>query len=396
MTKKRVIIHIGFHKTGSSALQTFFSENVDALLAAGIDYPYPEPESVVSVGSCSGNVVQVLYRDGFMSGFQRTREQGWQRISPAFARRLVEVVKASEKDVVLLSAEMLANAPQESLAELVAGFSDDDLTFVCFVRDPFDFAYSCWRQQAKDGVRKKLLADYIRWAFEDRRILSMFKAFPRFKALGVPLVVVRYESHRANVAKAFFEATGLADTFGQAPIAIPREANRSLTGSEALMATTLAAHMRPDFVATFIRSALARTHREEAPFYDREMHQILLDRFESVIAQINEYLPEADRLVTKTRPGPNIPLSIGRAEVELHLDLLKKHPPPSRALRLKSALHPLVERLRRAVGQSSRLPPDFDGAAYLFHNPDVAEAMVDPGRHYLDTGHAEDRRYRFH
>ena len=41
------------------------------------------------------------------------------------------------------------------------------------------------------------------------------------------------------------------------------------------------------------------------------------------------------------------------------------------------------------------LPEDFDAEAYYYLNPDVALAKLDAGRHYLEHGKAEGRRYKF-
>lgn len=41
-----------------------------------------------------------------------------------------------------------------------------------------------------------------------------------------------------------------------------------------------------------------------------------------------------------------------------------------------------------------KLPPDFDGPAYLRANPDVAKAKVDPATHWLEHGHREGRPLR--
>ena len=41
-----------------------------------------------------------------------------------------------------------------------------------------------------------------------------------------------------------------------------------------------------------------------------------------------------------------------------------------------------------------RLPRDFDDALYLELNPDLANANIDPRKHYLLTGQSENRKYR--
>jgi hypothetical protein len=45
--------------------------------------------------------------------------------------------------------------------------------------------------------------------------------------------------------------------------------------------------------------------------------------------------------------------------------------------------------------ERNALPPGFNADAYLFHNPDVAFAGVDPATHYISNGRVEQRRYRY-
>jgi len=401
--RKRVVIHAGFHKTGSSALQAFFSENVAVLAGAGIDYPYPEPGAVVQSGGCSGNLVQVLYRDGFMS-LESLFEQDFSLVGRSFADRLVAIVDSSAHDTVLFSGEMLGSLPKETRFAVIHGLkAHHDVEVVCFVRDPFDFVYSAWRQLAKLVRGPGQLTDWLiaeprlltDWLIAKPRMLSMLDTFSDFEALGVPLHVIRYETHRDNIAKAFMEAAGLPSTIGGALVSTEREANRSLTGSEALMATILARELRSDFVATFVRAALARPGRRDAGFYDRGIHQTLLERYSAAVAAINARLPEAERLSTEVRDQPDQPIAMDPADLELFLHLLRQHPPPTTGMRVRSRLHALVQGFRRRVGLDPTLPPDFDGAAYLFHNPDVEAAGADAAQHYLAYGHAEGRRYRF-
>jgi hypothetical protein len=55
----------------------------------------------------------------------------------------------------------------------------------------------------------------------------------------------------------------------------------------------------------------------------------------------------------------------------------------------------LLRRLVRSWAASRRkLPADFDGAAYLRHNPDVAQARIDPAEHFRKFGYREGRRWR--
>ena len=50
--------------------------------------------------------------------------------------------------------------------------------------------------------------------------------------------------------------------------------------------------------------------------------------------------------------------------------------------------------LRNHVLRPTETPPDFDKAAYLKANPDVAKANVDPVKHWLEYGYREGRPLR--
>lgn len=60
MMKKHIFIHIGMHKTASSALQGFLTHNAEALNNLGVSYPFPEARSVVKSGACTGNLMHVV------------------------------------------------------------------------------------------------------------------------------------------------------------------------------------------------------------------------------------------------------------------------------------------------------------------------------------------------
>jgi hypothetical protein len=123
------------------------------------------------------------------------------------------------------------------------------------------------------------------------------------------------------------------------------------------------------------------------PYYNRDQHQRILDRFTSTISLINEYLPDDQKLATQVRDRRDADFVILTEDVVLLLEFVEKLVAAGAEPRGSVAAHNVVA--------APAVPPDFDSDAYLFHNPDIAAARVDPVQHYLVHGAREGRRYRF-
>jgi hypothetical protein len=386
---KRVILHIGFHKTGSSALQVFLATNADRLAAAGIGYPYPDSEHIVTTGGCSGNAVQVLYREGFMDGFNQRLEIPAQRMSEAYFDVLAKVIEAVPQHTALVSGELLSAGVDEALLHsCIKNRSSQNVEIVCFVRDPFDFVFSSWRQGLKDSRGIPTFANYLNGILDGtQKAPSMLDSFKSFHSLGLPLTVLNFDHHRRNIVDPFLRAIGAESLIGQVEMTTAREANRSLTPSEACLADLVNQKINDStFSATFVRTALDRDNPKSRKYYNRAQHQRVLERFAGTIALINEYLPDDQKLATEVRDCPDADCVVEPEDVVLLLELVQKRaaaragsqPPSGAASHFNAPV----------------LPPDFDSEAYLFHNPDVAAAGMDAAHHYLAHGWREGRRYR--
>lgn len=385
---KKVILHIGFHKTGSSALQVFLATNADRLAAAGIGYPYPDPEHIVATGGCSGNAVQVLYRGGFMDGFKVGGDIE-SRLTEAYFGKLAEVIHAVPQHTALVSSEVLSVASMENLThfmEILRPFHDVEI--VCFVRDPFDLVFSYWLQMIKGESQTFSFSSYMEKAIHGKHSPSMLNSFAFFHSLGLPLTVLNFDHHRRNIAAPFLRAIGAENLIGQVELTTTREANRSLTPSAAHLGVLLYEKLsNRDLAATFLRAVQSPGRPKALPYYNRGQHQRILDRFENTISLINGYLPDDQKLATEVRDGPGGDFVIVPEDAALLLELVEK------LIQARIETRGLAN--TGSLTTPVVLPSDFDAEAYLFHNPDVAAAKMDPAYHYVAHGWREGRRYRF-
>jgi hypothetical protein len=127
---KSIVIHAGLPKTGTSAVQAFFSANTERLARAGIYYP---DHRVDKNGVSAGNAGSLMERSGHLFV-----------ASPREVARTIEDFEASGCHTLLLSSEaFLPELP--GIAELLP----PEARFVLYVRDPLAFLESDYNQRVK-------------------------------------------------------------------------------------------------------------------------------------------------------------------------------------------------------------------------------------------------------
>lgn len=190
---KKLILHIGTHKTGSTAIQNWLYWNRDTLAAQGVLYartdrePYPHLKKHTSLHHALMHA----------SGDFRSE---WQQIEEEF--------EASGCHTMILSEEGLSGPRFLKLAALRDAVRGYDVTVICFFRRQDYMIESHWNQRCKEGGEKDLIETYARrpWTrtrMRYDRILDFWARFATVRAIA-------YHSAAAtNSVAAFAAAAGL-------------------------------------------------------------------------------------------------------------------------------------------------------------------------------------------
>ncbi|MCW5696097.1 MAG: hypothetical protein KIS96_05085 [Bauldia sp.] len=184
-----------------------------------------------------------------------------------------------------------------------------------FMRDPFDFAWSAWKQQVKTNVQRRSFAERIAMIRYGERRLNMFSCFDAVNGLGCRVSIVNYDTFRDNLLAVFLKTAGISIALRFPAL---RADNRSLTDSEAEVLH--AVNVR--FNGKHLPKALARgmLRRDAAPggrrYYSRGVHQMLLEAEPETLRQINDVII-GDPLKTTLRDAPDAPVEIDIRDIEL-------------------------------------------------------------------------------
>lgn len=190
---RRIILHIGTHKTGTTALQNLMAQQRKALAKAGVCYPDPQHPDIADLTKHSAFYKAVC-------------------AGPDQARQAVEAVlaeaRAQKAHTLILSEEGFSEPLFDKFAPLAALRDVAEVEVVCLLRRQDRFIESIWNQYCKEGRETRGIADFaqapgIRARCDYPSILAFWSQIGRVH-------VDTYEAAQATGLQAhFFAATGI-------------------------------------------------------------------------------------------------------------------------------------------------------------------------------------------
>ncbi len=263
MARKKLILHIGTHKTGTSTIQSTLEAAREQLAAAGVCYPRTDREPFSHLAKHSSAYRAITETDA--------------AFDDEFAILEKELADTGG-DTLLLSEEGFSEAQFDAFSRFSRLTDRYDLTVVCFLRRQDQFLESLWAQYCREGHERQVIADFvqrdgIRRRAEYATLLDFWSNF----GTVVPLLFDKTQSK--DIVSTFGERLGLA-------LNTPERRQNVSPGMNAAAALALLnrfdlAYDRPRLVNAFrendVKHALGSKLRAE-----------LMDQFADQNAQLRE------------------------------------------------------------------------------------------------------------
>lgn len=209
----KLTLHAGAGKTGSTAIQDFFSRNHDNLKKYGVLYPNPK---VGVITSGNGSPISASLRAS----------------NDLKAKRFIEVqIKKAENlgiEHIVLSSESFSGLGKNYLKALKVMVEDNfsDVNCIIYVRNPFDWTYSAWMQHVKRHLVTEPFDSYY-----PKLARKHLQSVCRFLDVFKDSKVVSYDANKRNLIENFLQhanipSEGLNFSASQSVV------NRSLTEKE--------------------------------------------------------------------------------------------------------------------------------------------------------------------
>jgi len=206
-SEKRLYLHVGCGKTGSSALQLWLHQNRLILERYGIGYPEEEGVSFGKYEITSGNGSILIEH------LEKGRHE----------RYLESLFKKHKR--LLFSSEQFQGVGGGALEQLVDASSKLGfrVTIIVYLRDVYDVIYSLYVQRVKRHLETRTFEEFALGL----KVLQQFHVLSRYEKHFADLRVVHYDSELARgIDLAFAEILGLG---GEMPRMASRKVNRSLS-----------------------------------------------------------------------------------------------------------------------------------------------------------------------
>jgi len=249
---KRVFLHVGHGKTGSSFLQSALANSAQALADNGLAYP----------------MKSLLAR-------------GWE----------------GPQDTLLISSESFFNKmrPKEFMRPLNALLPKAEMHVILYVRDPLDHAVSKYQQSVKRGG---YTGDFES-SLKDYKIpgnVANFLTWLRSERPGVQVTLRNYSRHKDDLLATFETWMGL--TLGTLQAPARTQVNRSMTNAEIMLQRAFNAHLDAK-TAAIVSNALCEDLpdiRSERPPASPAALEAFLTNMARMIARhrMKEVLPEGE------------------------------------------------------------------------------------------------------
>lgn len=199
----RVIIHIGYHKTGTSAIQWFCSKNRGCLLDQGIDY------TEIGLYQTGHHILSHKW-GGWLdtSTFSQSPESAWDE--------LADYVQANDGKTLIVSSERFCGLlnyvrPDEILSYIREKLYKTRVEIVAYVRRQDDFAETLFKQGVRGKAYRCTIEEFIENLppiFDYYDTMSLWANYFGSENVSVRL----YDPSRflgGNLIVDFFERSGL-------------------------------------------------------------------------------------------------------------------------------------------------------------------------------------------
>lgn len=389
MKQKTLWIHAGGSKTGSSALQNFFENNIDKLNNYGYSYKN---------------------RLNIHSDHEITSGNGWLLYEILLSNIAMEVdidniliSYIGEHDNAICSSEGLAELNTQQLQKLLESAErlGINLQVVFYVRDVIPFVLSAYDQAIKRHGEWRHISEFITEP-------ALWKHFVFLKILTnviskEKIHLRHYESSKENLIKDFISTIGIDESFNVKPQEQKRIVNRSLTHNEREILKSINKILGEKYSAEISDKLILAnpTLKAEPVDIDTQVLQEMISRFQDDVDWVNETFFKGLHIVSISHAN-------GLQKQKDNTNNVKKD---SHVLSLEWALKKIhtireetifqfIHRLQEAGNInpndfSSDIPDDFDPIAYLLLNPDVMAEDISPIDHYVNYGKEEGREYQF-
>lgn len=205
--RKRVLLHIGAHKTGSTSLQWALTRSAPVLAAKGVLYPEAGRPSWARLGHHS-LAFSFVRRAGHLPAKETHALSADERA--ALWRQVHDEIAASAADTIVLSSEEFDVLDTAEIADVARELERYSVTPVVFLRNTVDFVESSFRTSIIHGGYRRSIDEFASGQRSRLDYAALLRDW-RMVAVDGKVTAFAYDDPevRRNAVSAFFDLLGV-------------------------------------------------------------------------------------------------------------------------------------------------------------------------------------------
>ena len=269
---KKLFLHIGLGKTGSSALQSWLSLNTEALKRQGIDYADLKPHDKLGENP-SGNGTVL---------FEAIRARNFGHVEELIKRNYFY---SEGSQTAIISSELLQNIWPHKLKKIedICQRNNVEVTVIAYIRSIYEGAYSAYGQLVKmSGESSDFSVDHV----EDYMAATLRNLRRYSDHFGNRIILLNYDDPDHDIYTAFCASIRVSTSKMQAT---EKRINRSLSHTELKVQKQLNVLHGGNFSAPISKyMAGLSPNKSTSIYYDAVIMSALSDQIKRDIEWINE------------------------------------------------------------------------------------------------------------
>lgn len=309
--KKKLFLHIGCGKTGSSALQVWLNQNSQLLRKNGYYYP----------------IFNIKIKDGY----QITSGNGTHLVNALknnSVKEFLSDIANSKENKIIFSSEAFQMLNETEIKELKNSAEETGLNIeiIAYVRNLYEMAYSSYMQLVKRHGYHESLDFY----------LSRINSFQQFNVIDLwssifeQITVLHYDTEKENLDLSFLKVIDFSED--QIPRMKKNKVNRSLTLLESELIKTLNKNIKykfnlnPKQIGVYISDNLIKQNPELEThiFYDKSIIDELYKKFNDKVIEYNKKYFKNNEVLKISSSIENQIKTIKLSETEETIGLIMK------------------------------------------------------------------------
>ena len=198
---RRVILHVGIHKTGTTSIQGFLDKNWEVLKENNVLYPLAGRQETYQKNHVSHHKLAWSVVSWYSNKYKFNKSDEYWTI-------MNHEIEKENPELIILSSEFFWRALIEEIKQIKSYLERYDVQVLLYFRNPLDYAVSGYKQDIKTGKTTQDFYAYVKertWQYDFDATITRWQSVFGKNAIKIRI----FEKVKSNLIEDFVKLVGI-------------------------------------------------------------------------------------------------------------------------------------------------------------------------------------------